>query len=130
MPLYRWLLRLCPSSWRMEYAAAMEEMCARRLNDARAVGPVRFACVMARELTSVAGLVVSERLRALMRERRKRQRRQRRERAGPMDGIVLEFRQAARRLARSPVFSLAAVFTLALAIGANSSIFAVVQRVC
>jgi putative ABC transport system permease protein len=126
MRLYRWLLRLCPSSWRTEYAAAMEETCARRLNDARAVGPVRFAFVMARELTSVARLVVSERLRALMRERRMRQRR---ERAGPMDAIVLDFRQAARRLARNPVFTLAAVFTLALAIGANSSIFAVVQRV-
>jgi hypothetical protein len=36
---------------------------------------------------------------------------------------------AARRLVRSPVFSLAAVLTLALAIGANASIFAVVQRV-
>jgi predicted permease len=46
-----------------------------------------------------------------------------------MDGIVMEFRQAARRLARSPVFSLAALLTLALAIGANASIFAVVQRV-
>jgi predicted permease len=36
---------------------------------------------------------------------------------------------AARRLARSPAFTLASVLTLALAIGANASIFAVVQRV-
>jgi putative ABC transport system permease protein len=36
---------------------------------------------------------------------------------------------AARRLVRTPAFTLAAVVTLALAIGANASIFAVVQRV-
>jgi len=36
---------------------------------------------------------------------------------------------AARRLVRSPAFSAAAVMTLALAIGANVAIFAVVQRV-
>src|SRR4051812_36079968 len=40
-----------------------------------------------------------------------------------------ELRHAARRLGRSPAFTLAAVLTLALAIGANASIFAVVERV-
>ena len=38
-------------------------------------------------------------------------------------------RHAARRLVRSPAFTLATVLTLALAIGANASIFAVVHRV-
>ena len=46
-----------------------------------------------------------------------------------MDGIGQEIRQAARRLVRTPVFTLAAALTLALAIGANASIFAVVHRV-
>src|SRR5882672_5412620 len=46
-----------------------------------------------------------------------------------MDGVGQELRQAARRLVRSPAFTLASVLTLALAIGANASIFAVVQRV-
>jgi predicted permease len=46
-----------------------------------------------------------------------------------MDEIRRELRQAARRLVRSPVFTLASVLTLALAIGANASMFAVVQRV-
>src|SRR6266513_5860890 len=46
-----------------------------------------------------------------------------------MDRTGQELRQAARRLVRSPAFTLASVLTLALAIGANASIFAVVQRV-
>jgi putative ABC transport system permease protein len=40
-----------------------------------------------------------------------------------------EMRHAARRLVRSPAFTLAAVLTLGLAIGANASIFTVVHRV-
>jgi putative ABC transport system permease protein len=38
-------------------------------------------------------------------------------------------RHAARRLARSPAFTIASILTLALAIGANTAIFAVVERV-
>jgi putative ABC transport system permease protein len=46
-----------------------------------------------------------------------------------LEDAVREVGFAARRLWRSPAFTLAAVLTLALAIGANTSIFAVVQRV-
>src|SRR5687768_11127862 len=46
-----------------------------------------------------------------------------------MTGMVNEIRQAVRRLVRTPVFTLAAGLTLALAIGANAAIFALVQRV-
>ena len=46
-----------------------------------------------------------------------------------MDAIRQEILHAARRLARAPVFAATATLTLALAIGANASIFAVVQRV-
>ena len=46
-----------------------------------------------------------------------------------MEQLQQEIRHAARRLARSPAFTLATVLTLALAIGANASIFAVVERV-
>jgi predicted permease len=44
-------------------------------------------------------------------------------------GMTQDIRQAARRLLRTPAFTLAAVVTLGLAIGANGSIFAVVQHV-
>ena len=43
--------------------------------------------------------------------------------------MTRELRHAARRLAKSPAFTTASVLTLALAIGANTSIFAVVERV-
>jgi putative ABC transport system permease protein len=46
-----------------------------------------------------------------------------------MDAVAREIRHAARRLVRSPAFTLAAVLTLALAIGANAAIFTVVYRV-
>ena len=129
MRLYRWLLQRCPRALRAEYAAAMEETCARRLKDARGVSWLRYLFVFARELFGITGLVVTERLGSAARERARRRRLQQRERAGLMDGIILELRQAARRLIGSPVFTLASICTLALAIGANSSIFAIVQRV-
>jgi predicted permease len=46
-----------------------------------------------------------------------------------MDRLVQDFRQATRRLRRTPAFTAATIATLALTIGANASIFAVVHRV-
>jgi predicted permease len=46
-----------------------------------------------------------------------------------MFDLMHDVRYAARRLARTPVFTLATVITLALGIGANSAIFSVVDRV-
>ncbi len=46
-----------------------------------------------------------------------------------LESLGKETAFAARRLARSPVFTIASVLTLALAIGANTAIFAVVERV-
>ena len=48
---------------------------------------------------------------------------------GVLEDLVRETRHAARRLLRAPAFTLAAVATLALAIGANAAIFTVVHRV-
>ena len=46
-----------------------------------------------------------------------------------METLAQEIQQAARRLWRSPAFTAATVLTIALAIGANTAIFAVVERV-
>ncbi|HEY7292990.1 MAG TPA: ABC transporter permease [Vicinamibacterales bacterium] len=46
-----------------------------------------------------------------------------------VDRLSRELRHAARRLARTPVFTLAAMLTLALAISANVAIFTIVHRV-
>src|SRR5229473_1909052 len=123
--LYRWLIRLSPAALRREYGAAMEETLARRLNDARASGFRTSVRICGRELAGLIGLLLSERWGAPARLRWQRQQIQSRVKAGRMDAVGREIRHAARRLVRSPAFTLAAVLTLALAIGANAAIFTV-----
>src|SRR5713101_3847046 len=127
--LYRWLIRLSPAALRREYGAAMEETFARRWNDARASGFWASVHICGRELAGLIGWLLSERWGAPARLRWQRQQIQSRGKAGHMDAAGREIRHATRRLVRSPAFTLAAVLTLALAIGANTAIFTVVYRV-
>src|SRR5438093_1460304 len=87
------------------------------------------ARICGRELAGVIGLLLSERWGAPARLRWQRQQIQSRGKAGRMDAVGRELQHAARRLGRSPAFTLGAVLTLALAIGANAAILTVVYRV-
>ncbi len=129
MRIYRWLLRLSPLSLRREYGAAMEDMFARRMAEARRSGLGRRAYVCCRELTGLLVLAVSERFGVSARMRRRRQRSLSGPKVGMMDITVQEIRHAARRLVRTPLFTATAALTLALAIGANASLFTVAYRV-
>jgi putative ABC transport system permease protein len=106
----------------------MEETFARRLADVRTKGVWKRANVWRRELAGLIALAVTDRWGAAARARR-RQWHFHRRRAGRMDGMMQEIRFAARRLLRAPAFTVATIVTLGLAIGANSAIFALVQRV-
>jgi putative ABC transport system permease protein len=120
MRLYRWLLRLSPPEVRREYGAAIQDMFARRIADARVLGRWRLVQTWRRELISLVAFGIGERYRRRHAARRK---------ADHVDTIWQETRLAARRLVRTPTFSVATVLTLAFAIGANASIFTVVKRV-
>jgi len=128
MRILRWLLCLVPASRRADYSDAIEETLARRLQDTGQHDGRRRARIWWREAGGLVAYVVHERW-ADARERRRRRTRDSLGKAGPMDGLLLELRQSARRLRRSPLFTAAAVLTLALAIAANVAIFAVVERV-
>ncbi len=129
MRIYRWFLQLSPHALRRDYGAAMEEMFARRMADAVRSGTGRQTYVLCRELAGLLILAVSERFGAAARMRRHRQRSLSGPKAGTMDVTIQEIRQAARRLVRTPLFTATAALTLALAIGANASLFTIVHRV-
>lgn len=129
MKLYRWLLRLAAPTLARDYAAAMEETLAARLREARGFTPWQHVRLWRRELATLAAIAWAERFGDGASGRRRRQREYNRFKAGPMDTLGQEIHQAARRLYRSPAFTIASVLTMALAIGANAAIFAVVERV-
>src|SRR5262245_21815833 len=112
--IYRWLIRLSPAALRREYGAAREETFAHRLSDARTLGWWACARVCVREFAGLIGMLLSERCGTAARRRRQQQRSELKGKAGSMEAMTQELRQATRRLVRTPSFTLATIATLAL----------------
>ena len=123
--LFARLLRLWPGDFVAEYGADAAATFARRAAEARSRGRLRWLAFLLRELAGLAGAAALEHAAPL----RRRSRRPADRGPGGADQLLRESRHAARRLLRTPGFTAAAVATLALAIAANTAIFALVHRV-
>ena len=120
--LARALLALYPRRLRRRYGEEMAELFLARLERARRSGRRGdTARVWIRGLVDLTGTVVHE---ITWRRRGPRTRKERRSGVGAW---TQDARYAARRLARTPGFSLGALGIMAIAIGATTAVFAVVN---
>lgn len=123
--LFALILRLLPHEFVAEYGADETATFARRAVDARRRGRARWTLFLLRELAGLARIVALEQASRLGRLTRRTSH----EGPGNVEHVLRESRHATRRLLRTPGFSAAAVVTLALALAANTAIFALLYRV-
>ena len=119
--LLRLVMRMYPRRLRREYGAEMSGFLDARLDRCRSGrwGVVRVYAWAVQDLALTWAAERRARRKALDGDRPKE---------GGMGAIVQDLRYAVRRLVRSPVFSLGAVAIVAIAIGANTAVFAVVKE--
>ncbi len=105
--IYRRLLRVFAPQLERDYGEAMEDVFASKRDEARSMGAGRLLRFWIRECGGLMTVSVSH----------------------VISSFGQDTRQAARRLVRSPSFTITSALTLALAIGANGALYAVVKHV-
>lgn len=115
--IYGRLLLAYPATFRYRFADGMRFAFVRQAQEARLKGAGHLAWFWIRSVAHVLFLGLGERF---ARRRRKGER---------MRGTVQDALHAARRLRRTPGFTIAAVLTLALGIGASTTIYSLVHSV-
>ncbi len=120
--LYRTVLRTLPEHFRARHGGEMEELYHEALESAGGRGVLAWCYTAARGLVDV--LALTARMRSKSRPSASRSSLTT---TGIMESTLQDLRLAARSLAKAPGFTIVAVVTLTLAIGANTSIFTLVS---
>jgi putative ABC transport system permease protein len=120
LTVYGLLLRAYPRRYRARFGDDMAEVFADRLRDARRRGVLAVAELWMRTVVDVGRHAAAE---------RRVERRGFAPSGGYMSAFVAEFSTAVRGMVRRPGFTLAASLMLAVGLGFNTALFAVVQTV-
>jgi predicted permease len=120
LTLYRQLLRAYPPRFRARFADDLTDVFADRLRDARARGAIAVTALWGRSVIDITTHAAAERRLA---------RRTTGHTGGSMSGLVSDFITAMRSIWRRPGFTLAVGVMLAVGLGFNTALFAVVQSV-
>jgi putative ABC transport system permease protein len=123
---YRLLLRLCPADLRREFGAEMEELFLAALSRASAFGKIG---VWMRACSDVLRHGVGARQDSWHRFSKTSAYVEYRTGGWWIDTLRYDLRHAVRAMSRQPATSTIVIFTLALAIGANTAVFSAVHTV-
>jgi putative ABC transport system permease protein len=121
MRVYRWFLRVYPAWFRERYERELVDAFARDRAEARYrgwLGAARFWLFILRDIACSATRVRMRHHPQVHHGQAKR---------SAMETILMDFRHAGRLLARRPIFAAVAILSLALGIGGNAAIFALVD---